>query len=263
MFRNEFPRGYELRDQIKSQDSLNPFWKDLDETFQNPIMGPGKRRKFRPIEAALQSLDSGAWEFLKNKVANLLAKWDEKNARGQQQLIDILNEAFAYSFLKSEVGCSDIKFIPQSDINGKETPDLEGRLGHIKVISEVKTINISDDEALIRREMSLRFRPRCGQPSCKLEEAFFEQKLSKPLKKAKDQIQSYDPSNEARHIVYIIPNFDDMWETQKEEYFQQIDDFLYNNMINGIEIVFHNRRSVSNEIITMKNAIVFNEPEYL
>jgi hypothetical protein len=256
MFRNEFPRMYEVRD-IKSPDSLNPFWKNLDVNLQNSV----KRIRCCPYEDALQSLDSAAWEFLKNKVANPLTKWDEKNARGQQQLIDILNEALAYSFLKRKIGCSDIHFIPESEINGIETPDLEGRLGDIKVICEVKTINISDDEALTRREMSLSFRLRCDQPSRELEEAFFK-KLSDKLAKAKNQIQAYDSRNEARHIVYIIPNFDDMWETHKEEYFQKIDDFLSKDIIQGIEIVFHNRGTVSNEVITMKNATVFNEPQY-
>jgi len=248
---------YELRNQIKSPDSLNSFWKNLDENLQNPV----KRIRYCPYEYALQSLDSAAWEFLKNKLAKPLTKWDEKHGRGQQQLIDILNEALAYLFLKREIGCPDIQFIPESEINGIETPDLEGRLGNIKVICEVKTINISDDEALTRREMSLSFRLRCDQPSRVLGEAFFK-KLSDKLAKAKNQIQACDSSNEARHIVYIIPNFDDMWETHKEKYFQKIDDSLSKDIIQAIEIVFHNRRTVSNELITMKNATVFNEPEY-
>lgn len=257
MFREEFHRLYELRDRIKSPDSLNPFFEDLDINLQNPQ----KRIRCCPYEDALQSLDSGSWEFLKNKAANPLTKWDEKNARGQQQLIDILNEALAYSFLKREIGCSDINFIPKSKENKIETPDLEGRLGHIKVICEVKTINISDDEALTRREMSLSCHPRCDQPPCKLEQGFWD-KLRKDLTKAKSQIEAYDSGNETRHMVYIITNFDDMWEYHKEEYYQEIDDFLSKDIIQGIEIVFHNRRTVSNEVIIMKNATVFNEPEY-
>jgi hypothetical protein len=204
MPRNKFPRTYELRDQVKSPESLNLFWKNLDVNLQNPV----KRRKWYPFELALQSLDPAEWECLKKR-ANLLTRWDENNARGQQQLIALLNETLAYSFLKGEIGCSDIHFIPKS---GKETPDLEGTLEHIKVICEVKTINISDDEAFIRREMSHNFRPRCDQPSRELGEAFLK-KLYDTIKKAKNQIQAYDSSNEARRIIYVIPNFDDMWET--------------------------------------------------
>jgi len=239
---------------------LNPFWKNLDDNLQNE----GKRRKCLPYEDALQSLDSAAWEFIKNKADKYLTKWDDKNARGQQQLFDILNEALAYSFLKKEVGCSNIQFIPESN-KGPQTPDLEGTLGHTKVtkvICEVKTINISEDEAFTRREMSLWFRPRCNQPPRELEQGFFDNKIKEKIEYAKKQIKEYAKGNETRNIVYIIINFDDMWETHKEQYFQQIDDFLSKNIIQGIEIVFHNKRTVSNEIITMENAIVFNEPEY-
>jgi hypothetical protein len=260
MSRNEFPRMYELRDKINSPDSLNPYWKDLDITFQNPIMGPQMRRASRPIEAALQSLDSDAWEFLKNEAAPCLTEWDEKNARGQEQLINILNQARAYSFLR-EIGCLNIHFIPRSKKKNEETPDLEGTLGHIKVICEVKTINISDDEAGDRRERSRGFSPKPIQPARKLKQGFWD-KISKDLTKAKSQIEAYDSGNETRHIVYIILNFDDKWEDRKEEYYQEIDDFLSKNIFQGIEIVFHNQRTVSNEVITMKNAIVFNEPEY-
>ncbi len=261
MLRKEFPRMYELRDQIKSPDSLNPFWKDLDVTLQDPVKGSVMRRASRPIEAALQSLDSDAWEFMKNEAAAHLSKWDEKNARGQEQLINIMNQARAYYFLIREIGCSDIHFIPRSPTEGIKTPDIECALGHIKVICEVKTINISKKEALIRRDMSRGFSPRRIQPQDKLEQGFFN-KLKDDLTIAKDQIETYAAGNKTRSLVYIILNFDDKWEDRKEEYYQQIDDFLSKDIIQGIEIVFHNRRTVSNEVITMKNATVFNEPEY-
>jgi hypothetical protein len=260
MFRKEFPRMYELRDPIKSPDSLNPFWKDLDVTFQDPVKGSVMRRASRPIEAALQSLDSDAWEFLKNEAAGHLTKWDEKNARGQQQLIDILNQARAYYYL-NEIGCSDIHFISRSRKEGIKTPDLEGIFGDIKIICEVKTINISKNEAEIRREMSRGFSPRPIRPQAKLEQGFFN-KLRDDLTIAKSQIEAYAAGNKTRALVYIILNLDNMWEDYKEEDYKEIDDFLSKNIIQGIEIVFHNRRTVSNEIITMKNATVFNEPEY-
>ncbi len=263
MFRKKFPRMYELRDQIKSPDSLNPFWKDLDDNLQNE----GKRIKCLPYEDALQCLDSAAWEFIKEEATIKLTKWDEKNARGQQQLFDLLNEAMAYKYLLKEIGCLDIRFIPRSSkkTTPLKTPDLEGTLEHIKVICEVKTINISDDEALTRREMSSGFRPRCNEPPEKLGQAFCK-KLTDKLAIAKKQIEKYIEKyaigNDTRNIVYIIINFDDMWDTRKEQYFQEIDNYLSTKIIQGIELIFHNKRTISNEIITMKNAIVFNEPEY-
>jgi hypothetical protein len=254
MFREKLPRMYELRDHIESPDSLNPFWKNLDVNLQNE----GKRIKCLPYEDALQSLDETAWEFIKKEATIKLTKWDEKNARGQQQLFDILNQAMAYKYLLREIGCSNIRFIPRS--SKIKTPDLEGILWHINVICEVKTINISENEAFTRREMSSG-RPRCDQPPRKLDQAFWD-KLWDTLVKAKKQIETYASGNGRRNIVYIFINFDDMWDTYREQYFQEIDDFLSSNIIQGIEIVFHNQRTVSNEIITMKNATVFNEPEY-
>jgi hypothetical protein len=256
MFRKEFPRMFELRDQFKPQDPLNSFWRNLDISIQDSV----KRMACRPYEAALQSLDSAAWEFLKKEVSIYLTKWDEKNARGQQQLIDLLNQAMAYNFLKG-TGCSDISFIPRSEINRIETPDLEGRLGHIKVICEVKTINISEDEAFIRREMFLSCCPRCDQPQRKLEQGFFN-KLKHNITKAINQIEVYAAGNETRDIVYIITNYDDFWGERKEEYYQQIDEYLCDNIIQGIEIVFHNQRTAFHKAITMKYATIFNEPEY-
>jgi hypothetical protein len=256
MSRKEFPRMYELRDQIKSPDSLNPFWKDLDVIFQDPV----RRMACRPYEDALQSLDSAGWKFLKNEETPHLTKWNEKNTRGQEQLINLVNQARAYHFLK-ETGCSDIRFIPRSEKNGIETPDLEGRLGDIKVICEVKTINISDEEALIRREMSISGRPRCDQPQLKLEQGFYK-KLKDDFTKAKQQIETYVAGNEAKKLVYIVTNFDDFWGEEKETYYQLIDEYLCDNRIHGIEIVFHNQRTTFHKPITMKYATVFNEPEY-
>jgi hypothetical protein len=255
MYRNDFPRLYELRDQIKSPDNLNPFWKNLDATLQDP----DKRRKCRPYETALQSLDSAAWEFLKEEASKYLIKWDEKNARGQQQLIDILNQARGYNFLK-ERGCSNIRFIRRPKITSIETPDLEGTLGDIKIICEVKTINISDDEALTRREMSHFFRPRCDQAPCKLEQGFFK-KLEQDIKKAKSQIEAHAEGKETAKIIYIIPNFDDFWGEQKEKYYQQIDEYLRDNKMPGIEIVFHNQLTAFHTAVTMQYATVINDPE--
>jgi hypothetical protein len=252
MFIKEFPRIYELRDQIETPDSPNSCLKNLDALLQDAAM----RRAYRPIEDALQELDSVAWESLRKKASECLTKWDEKKGRGQQQLIDILNEGLAYSFLKREVGCSDIHFIPESKKKGEQTPDLEGALGQIKILCEVKTINASEDEVVRRR---------CGhyrhdKPQLKLEQGFFD-KLMNDLTKAKKQMEAYAADKEARHIAYIIPNFDDFWGEYKEDYFQQVDQYLCENIIHGIEIVFHNQRIGFHKAITMKCATVFNEPD--
>lgn len=251
MLRKEFPRMYELRDQITPRDSLNRFWKKMDVRLQDE----GWRIVYRPFEDAFQKLDSAAWEFLKKEASIYLTIWDKKDLRGQQQLFDILNQAKAYSYLR-EIGCSDIHFIPRSNINSVKTPDIEGIIGHVKIICEVKTINVSDDEALLR---SANFRD--DDPCPKLEQGFFD-KLIKDIDRAKEQIGTYAAGIEARGIVYIIINFDDFWGECKEDYFRQIDQYLCDNKVRGIEIVFHNQRTAFHKAITMKCAIIINELGY-
>ena len=79
------------------------------------------------------------------------------------------------------------------------------------------------------------------------------------LKQAKKQLYDYNADKETRHTAYIILNFDDFWGEYKEGYFQQIDQYLYENTVHGIEIVFHNQRSTFHKTITVKYAAVFNE----
>jgi hypothetical protein len=253
MFRKEFPRIYELRDQIKNPDSPNSCFKNFNEEFQSEAM----RMAFRSREDALQALDSSAWESLKKRASEYLTKWDEKKGRGQQQLIDVLNEALAYSFLKRE-GCSDIHFIPESAKKGEKTPDLEGTLGQNKVICEVKTINVSEGEALRRRGG----RYLHDQPQVHLEPGFFG-KLMDDITKAKEQMKAHAAGKEGRHIVYIVTNFDDFWGKNKEAYFQEIDQYLCKNIIHEIEIVFYNQRIGSRRDINMKYATVVNEANCL
>ena len=248
MFRNEFLRMYELRDQIKNPDSLNQFWKNLDVNIQNIVW----REACRPYEDALKKLDSTAWEFIKKEASVHQNRWDKKKLRGQQPLIDLLNQARAYTYLRG-IGCSDIHFIPQSKVKGVKTPDLKGALGEIKVICEVKTINISNDEALRRRRGDT-----VRNEYIPLEQGFFD-KLISDIKEANDQIEAYDIGKQARHIVYIIINFDNFWGEYKEKHFQEIDQYLCENIIHGIEIVFHNQRTAFHRAITMKYATVVNE----
>ncbi len=251
MFRNEFPRLYELRDQIISRDSLNRFWQNIDIRLQDE----GWRIVLRPFEDALQKLDSAAWEFLTKEASVYLTKWDKNGLRGQQQLFDILNQAKAYNYLR-EIDCSDIHFIPRSNINGVKTPDIEGIISKVKVICEVKTINVSNDEALLR-SASL----RDDDPNPKLEQGFFD-KLRNDIERAKEQIEQYAAGIKGRRIVYIVTNFDDFWGECKEDYYQQIDQYLCENIVHGVEIVFHNQRTAFHKAISMKSATVINEPGY-
>jgi hypothetical protein len=81
------------------------------------------------------------------------------------------------------------------------------------------------------------------------------------LRKAKEQMESYDSSSNVRRIVYIITNFDDLFAEYKERYYQNIDQYLADNPTDGIEIAFHNQKTCFHKLITMKYATVFNEAD--
>jgi hypothetical protein len=256
MFRKELPRIYELRDQIKNPDSPNSCFQNLDNNLQDPNVMQAWRR----IEDDLKELDHATWDFLIKEAFVYLPKWDEKSKRdgeprGREPLLNILYQAKAYNYLRKK-GCSDIHIIPRSKINGKQTPDLQGTCGSVKVLCEVKTINRSEKEAR---------RNRCGHylhKNSELKSAFFN-KLKSRLKDAKEQLEAYDPQNESRHIVYIILTLDDFWGEYKEENFQQIDKYLScpENRVTEIELVFHNLRKTFNTAITMQYATVVNESD--
>ncbi len=245
MFRKELPRVYELRDQIGVSGSPSAYFRDFDDSLRD---SPSKMRAFRALEDELRRLDPASWEFLKKEAHPYLTTRDE--TRGWQQLFDILNQARAYNFLRT-IGCSSIHFIPPCSREGEKTPELQAILDPIKVLCEVKTINISDKEGKARDTGIVR------ETKDQLEQGFFN-KLMSDLTQAKEQLEARDPGKEAKRIAYIIINFDDFLAEYKERYFQQIDQYLSNNPVPGIEVVFHNQVTCFHKTIAMKSATVFN-----
>lgn len=249
MFRKNLPRIYELRDQIENPESPNSCFQHLEQTLQLPEA----LLAWSTLENELKGLDSAAWEFLKKEACVYLTKWDEDRGRGRQQLLTIINQARAYNFLRKS-GWSDINFVQRSNKKGVKTHDIQGASDLNKVLCEVKTINISDDEKLLRSSKTI----RTIQSLSKLTPNFFC-KLRSVLEQAKIQLGTYDKNDEARHMAYIIPHFDDSWGEHNEEYFHQIDQYLCEKPVHKIEIVFHNHRTTFHKAITMQCATVFNE----
>ena len=267
MFRNELPRVYEIRDLIQDPNQADAYFKDFD----NSIREPSKNRVWLEREQAWQKLDPDAWAFLKDKAQRYLTVKDS-NGRGWQQLFDILNEAYAYNFLKDD-GCSNVKFIQESSLS---SPDLKAEKDGCKVLCEVKTINISDDEVFALNEACKRREgtataitdPITGRPDPniinklartvkdKLSEGFFS-KLMSDINAAKTQMDAYADGTNVRRIVYIIVNFD-FWGEYKKCYYLQIDQYLAKDLPPGIEVVFLNQRTPFHEPITMTSATVIN-----
>ncbi len=254
MFRKELPRLYELRDQIKETDCPNAYFRD----FENKLKDSHWKEKYLDLEKELQGLDPDAWEFLKNEAAPYLIKDNETTRRWEQLFNTLQSQARAYNYLK-KLGCTNVQFIPRSHKSRVQTPDLEGMMGLGKVLCEVKTINMSEKEAKNRHNVRV-----CGYGDARdtedrLDDCFFK-KLESDITKAKRQLESYDPDSKARHMVFIVPNFDDFFGEYKDRYFRQIDHYFSENPApSGIEIVLYNQKTAAHKSITMNHVTIVNE----
>ena len=226
VYRNDLPRIYELRDSLPNPLAPNTYFRDLDNTL---AAWPQKLKQFRDIESDLQGLDATAWTYLKAELTPLLTAKDE--TRGWQQLVDKLNQAKAYNYLAS-IGCTNIRFIPESKIRGQRTPDLEASAqgGH-GVLCEVKTINVSENEANRLHDWSV------GATTDQLPAAFFS-KLARSVAQATAQMKAYSTDVTIRRIAYIIVNYDDRLHQCADRYQVQINQCMPNNPTPGVEVRF-------------------------
>jgi hypothetical protein len=220
MYRTELPRVFELRDLIGDSPSPNAYFQKFGKSLSEI---PQKLRQFRDIERDLQGLDAKAWAFLKGEVAPLLVARDPK--RGWQLLFDKLNQAKAFNHLK-EAGYQDVRFVPPSAVKGQQTPDLSAD----GALCEVKTINISEIEADRRDSGGV------GTGTDQLDDGFFR-KLSSDLRKAKAQMAAYSAGLNAKHIAYVIVNFDDSLHEYADRYQPQIDQYVAGDPVPGLEVV--------------------------
>jgi hypothetical protein len=224
MFRAQLPRLYDLRDLTADTASRDAYFHDFEALLRDELA----RAAFVRWEQKLQCLDGDAWKALKDEASQYLTRRDA--CRGYYQLFDVLGQADGYEHLRN-IGCSKVWFIPRSDKQGRKTPDLEGSLDSQRVLCEVKNINISEAETRARRESTVR------GIATRLGEGFFR-KLRSDITHAKDQLRSYDPMSEARHLAYISMCFDDWVGYCKEDYLRQIEQYLKDNPIPEIEIFF-------------------------
>ena len=112
----------------------------------------------------------------------------------------------------------------------RKTPDLQANIGDQVLLCEVKTINISDDEAWHRTEHSVR------TIKGYLENLFFE-KLKSTLMKAKDQMFAYRSEKNIRRVVYVVLNFDGCFHEYEENYEKQLNEYLATQPVSDIEVI--------------------------
>lgn len=224
MFRSKLPRLYELKDLITDPSSPCAYFQNFEEKLQQSdhVMDVYGR-----WERALQSLDESAWLYLSHEALPHLVVRD--SSRGWQSLFNILNQAHAYDYLK-RLDCQNVAFIPR---RRQKSPDLEAWLAGSRLLCEVKTMNISDEEIRGRTTVVAR------DIAIHLHSGFFR-KLSASINQARPQLTEFDPARSARHLVYVSPCFDDFLGEHKEQYFSEIDQYLVAQSFEDVEIVIHN-----------------------
>lgn len=242
------PRVFELLDLIEHQLAPSAYFPDF-ETGRDP-RDRFRRAAWLAREREFQRLDAESWKALKSEARAYLTRHDP-NGRGWQQLIDVLNQARAHNYLV-ELGCSGVRFVPRGT---KETPDLEGTLDTRKVLCEVKTINISEQEANRRNS------GQGGYISNSLNDQFLK-KLKSTLGKAKSQMEVYDVGGNARRIAFLIINFDDSFAEYKADYYSQIDQHLASEPVEGVDVVFYNQQTAFHVDVSMRSALVVNEASW-
>lgn len=246
-FRKMLPRIYELKDMA---DASHP-----DAYFQNLEEGldtqKSKRAAYGNLERQLVFLDEEAWGDLKERAALVLQRREE--GWGWRSLFDVFSEARGFGYLAS-IGCTKVRFIPRT--KGK-TPDLGAVRDGSPVLCEVKTINISKDEAGRRQRISGGAMV-ASATSLHVGEGFLN-KLTTTLEHAVEQLDGFDPDRKAQRIVFTVVHFDDWVGDYQPQYFAEMDAHLSLNPVSGAELVFCAASNLFERAFTMTSATVLSD----
>ena len=249
-FRNELPRVYELKDMLENPSHPDAFFQGLKDLGKPRVLDA-----HRKLESWFDVLDGAAWQTLKLKAKPHLVSRQRQSGRGWQELFDIFHEARAFGYLQ-RIGCTGVHFIERR--NNKRTPDLGAVQDGRPVFCEVKTINLSNDEADKQRRIAKGV-IEAESPRVNLDEGFLR-KLRAVLNEALEQLDAADPERQARRIIFIMPRFDDWWGDHQDRYIAQIDADLLHQRIDGAEMVFClSKRDLYERSFTMKSATILPE----
>ena len=172
-----------------------------------------------------------------------------------QELFDVFHEARAFGYLQT-IGCEGIHFIEHMD--NKRTPDLGALQDGQPVFCEVKTINLSDDEAEKQRRIAKGVF-EAESPRLDVDEGFLR-KVRTTLTEALEQLDAVDRECHARRIIFTMLNFDEWWGDHQDRYIAQIDADLLQQPLDGAELVFClPRRDLYKRSFTMMAATILPE----
>jgi len=249
--RHELARVFELKDTLSTPAHPDAYFQDFEKSLQENNQ---KLAAFRKLDAVLSALDGDDWTVLKAEAARRLVRPSNQTGRGWQALFDVVSEARGYAYL-CQLGCTNIHFIPRDD---GPTPDIEATTEGRRVLCEVKTINISDDEAGRRRRV-YSGTPVASRTPTDLGAAYLS-KLSKILTHAVRQLDAADPSRAARRIIFVVLNFDDWVGDYYPAYFREIDAHLLTQPVEGAELVFCLPNNLFGRTFEMRSATVVDDP---
>jgi hypothetical protein len=143
--------------------------------------------------------------------------------RGLTQFFDKCNEAEAYVFLK-EQGFLEVEFIPESRILKNRTPDLSAKGNQGKVLCEVKTINISDEEAKRNKHLrDAKYLPATYETE--LNDGLLKQ-IKSQIEEANKQFDSYDSSQQALRYLYLVVNRDNPMAFEAEKSSDEAENYI-------------------------------------
>ena len=248
--RQELARVFELTDTLSHPSHPDAYFQDFAKSLQDNSQRLGA---FRKVDAVLSVLDAEAWKVLKAAASAHLTRPSPHKGRGWQAFFDVLSEARGYAYLHG-LGCTGIHFVARGD---GPAPDIEATNDGRRVLCEVKTINISDDEAGRRRRahagsaVASRTPTELGLP--------YLSKLSKTLANAVRQLDAADPARAAQRIVFAVLNFDDWVGDYYPAYFREIDAYLLSHPVEGAELVFCLPNNLFGRAFEMRAATVVTE----
>lgn len=243
-------RVFELKDTLSDPANPNAYFQNFEESLRENSQ---KLAAFRKVEDVLSALDADAWNTLRDTASAHLARPSTNKGRGWQSLFDVLSEARGYAYLRS-IGCSDIRFVGRAD---RPTPDVEAIHKGRRVLCEVKTINISEDDAGRRRRV-YSATPMASKTPTELGAQYLS-KLSRTLANAVRQLDAFDPERTARRIVFCVLNFDDWVGDYYPAYFREIDSHLLTHPVEGVELVFYLPNNLFGRSFEMRAATVVTD----
>lgn len=204
-----------------TDDFFRTFWSDI-EVLESI------RRKYIELNAYLSVIDTDSWRVLKAKAIEHFK--DHREGQRKQGFFNQLNESKAYSYLKKS-GCVNLRFIPEEK---NKTPDIEGKYQDNRILCEVKTIDISEDEINRRRNSEV----YDISVYCKLSKGFVN-KFKSAFENAKSKFFDYSKTDKDILMVYFVISFDDFVGYYNENYEQQLKSIV-NDLDNHIHVVIHN-----------------------